>query len=497
MRSLFFKLMGAFILVVLVAVTVVSVLANRAAAGGFRLYTTRSGLVWAEQLTPLLSEHFARTGSWQGVEALLQTPGPAMMGPGMMGEMGPDMMGPMTGMMGGMMGRGQGTGPTMMGWTMWTMMGQRLILADAQGTVVIDSAGELRGQQLTPRDLANGLPIRVEDQRVGTLLVTGVDAPAAGTPAGEFLGSVNRSILLAGLVAGTIAVVLGWILFRQITSPLGAVTVAARRIAAGDLAQQVEVESEDEIGELARTFNTMAESLARAEDLRRQMVADIAHELRTPLSVIQGNLEAMLDGVLPLDVEQVASVHEETLLLSRLVADLRLLSLAEAGQLKLERAPTDLGELIHQVVERMRPQAREKGITLAADLPPSLPILSFDADRIRQVIGNLVSNALRYTPAGGTVTVRGSVVRSRPSPAGDLTAVLIEVTDTGRGIAPKELPHVFDRFYRADRSRSRATGGSGIGLAIVKQLVEAHGGRVWAESEVGKGSRFSFTLPLN
>jgi signal transduction histidine kinase len=274
----------------------------------------------------------------------------------------------------------------------------------------------------------------------------------------------------------------------------------------------VEVESEDEIGELARTFNTMAESLARAEELRRQMVVDIAHELRTPLSIIQGNLEGMLDGVLPLDPEQVASVHEETLLLSRLVADLRLLSLAEAGQLKLERSETNLGALIRSVVDRLRPQAQAKGVALETELPASLPILSIDADRISQVIGNLVSNALRYTPAGGAVSVQCSVnsdqltVNSKQwSVSSEQIAddklitdhwLLITVTDTGSGIAPEDLPHVFDRFYRADRSRNRATGGSGIGLAIVKQLVEAHGGRVWAESELGKGSRFSFTLPL-
>jgi len=256
---------------------------------------------------------------------------------------------------------------------------------------------------------------------------------------------------------------------------------------------------------LAQAFNTMANSLAQAEEQRRHMVADVAHELRTPLSVIQGNLEGMLDRVLPMNFEQVASVHEETLLLGRLVADLRLLSLAKARQLELERAETDLNDLIRRVVERMRPVAQRKGVILEASLPPSLPTVSVDAGRINQVLDNLVGNAMRYTPAGGRVSIETSLVSGRIGAGQHAKAeqqLLTTVTDTGTGIDPEDQPHVFDRFYRADKSRTRASGGSGLGLAIVKHLVEAHGGQVWAESPVhqvagqpGYGSRFSFTLP--
>jgi signal transduction histidine kinase len=250
----------------------------------------------------------------------------------------------------------------------------------------------------------------------------------------------------------------------------------------------------------------MAENLAAAEGQRRQMAADVAHELRTPLSVIQANVEAMQDGVLPTDAEQLASLHQETLLLSRLVADLRLISLAEAGQLKLERTDVDLSDLLRKAVERMHPAAKAIGITLNTDLPPSGPVLA-DSDRLNQVIGNLMENALRHTPAGGAVTLQLGLAGPDPAGAPALQAggkaYLVTVTDTGVGIPPEDLPHVFDRFYRADKSRTRATGGSGLGLPIVRRLVEAHGGRVWADSPVYRtaadgahGTRVSFTLPI-
>ncbi len=509
--SLFFRLLGAFALVILAVALVVSFLSNRAAVGEFRLYTTRSSQLWAQRLAPLLADYYARTGSWDDVMTVIQAP-MGMMMPGMTGQPG-GMMGP--GMMSDMMSRGMTGGRWSWekardgDWDMWTMMGQRLILVDAQGRVVSDTIGELIGKPLSAQQMSEGVPIIVNGQQAGTLIVASIDAGGSTTPAGQFLDSLNRSILLAGLVAGVIALALGSFLFFQLTAPIRQLTVAARAVAAGDLSHRVPVRTQDELGELAQAFNTMAESLAQAEEQRRHMVADIAHELRTPLSVIQGNLEAMLDGVLPLDAEQVASVHEETLLLSRLVADLRLLSLAEAGQLKLERTETDLAELIRKVVDLMHPPAQDKGITLEADLPPSLPLVFVDADRVHQIISNLVSNALRYTPAGGTVTVRGFVVPDGLLPAPRSVVVsgqpslVVTVTDTGPGIAPEDLPHIFDRFYRADKSRARASGGSGLGLAIVKQLVEAHGGQVWAESpvfdqpaEARYGTRISFSLPV-
>lgn len=297
---------------------------------------------------------------------------------------------------------------------------------------------------------------------------------------------------------------MGSVLFFQITAPVRKLKAAAQAIATGDLSQRVQVQTRDELGDLAMTFNYMAESLSRAESQRRQMVADVAHELRTPLSVMQANLEAMQDGVLPLDAEEIASLHEETVLLSRLVADLHLLSMAEAGQLKLERVEVEPGELVRRAAERLNHSTQERGVTLLIETSPALPPVRADADRISQVVGNLISNSLRYTGSGGSITVKAEA-RSGQHPANSpqrVAEVLVSVTDTGSGIPEADLPHIFDRFYRADKSRTRASGGSGLGLAIVKYIVEAHGGKIWAESPVrnvvhpeSRGTRISFTLP--
>lgn len=417
-----------------------------------------------------------------------------MMDGGMMG--GNDTM--------GVSGDASGSNPDV-----WAMMGQRLILVDADGRVVRDSEGELTGTALSKEQLAAGAPITVKGEQVGTVLVVSSASTLPATPAGEFLSGVNRSLVLAVLAAGAIALVLGGLLFFQITSPIRRLTTAASGIAAGDLSQRVETHSQDELGQLAQTFNRMADSLAQAEAQRRQLVADVAHELRTPISVLQANLEAIQDGVLPLDAEQVASLHEETIHLSRLVTDLRLLSLAEAGQLKLARTEIDVAQLIDKTVARLKPQAAEKGIALRVELPVSpLPFVLADADRITQVIANLVENALRHTPAGGEIVVQADIsgeekAAARSSKGRQQAMVLVAVSDTGSGIRAEAIPHIFDRFYRVDGSRTRVSGGSGLGLAIVRHLVEAHGGQIWVESPLGRlpdgldyGTRISFTLPV-
>jgi two-component system OmpR family sensor kinase/two-component system sensor histidine kinase BaeS len=477
-NSLLIKLMIAFLLVVAIGSVVIAWLTARATQNAFNLYTTRNGQAWAQQFAPILAEYYSANMNWRGVETVLQS----------------SLDTQDSGMMGNGNGQGRGMGAGRQG-GMWGM-GQRMILADEQGTVINDTSGELNGQPLSAAELKNGTPVMVNGNLVGTILVAPNDFAGANTPAGEFLASVNQSIILSAIIAGVIALLLGAGLFFQITAPLRQLNKAASAIAHGDLSQRVAVRSHDELGELGQTFNQMAETLERAEIQRQHLMADIAHELRTPIAVIQANLEGMLDDVLPLDVEQVAALHTETLLLNRLVGDLRLLSLAEAGELKLEKHATEMSALIRQVVDRINFQAEQKGVSLEVELPENLPSVQIDSDRITQVLNNLIGNALRYTPEGGRITV--SAVKS----SGPSGAIQVSVSDTGPGIDPAALPYVFDRFYRADQSRARTSGGSGLGLAIVKQLVEAHGGKVEASSPVfsntdrqGIGTRISFNIP--
>jgi len=481
MRSLWLKLMGAFLLIVLIGVGIDTFLVSRSTRTQFSQYINQNGRAIARQLAPTLAQHYARQGSWQGVESLLDNPwGSTMMndGMGMMGEGNWGMWQEWDGMGGDM---GMGSNST----NLWNMMGLRILLADAQGTIVADSAMQDVGKTLSSADLAAGEPVLVGNQQVGTVLplFAGTTAPNA---ADDFVSSVNHSTWLAGGIAALVALLLGSVLFFQIVSPVQRLTSAAQKIAAGDLSQRIPTQSQDEIGTLAESFNQMADSLAKHEELRRNLIADVAHELRTPLTVIQGNLEAMLDGVLPTNPQEIATLRDETALLARLVSDLRLLSLAEAGQLKLERVEIDPAELITRAVEPFRLQAQSSQIELALEIASNLPFINVDADRIAQVIRNLLNNALRHTPAGGRITL---ICRKETT-----QSLLITVSDTGEGIPPDDLPFVFDRFYRADKSRSRTSGGSGIGLAIVKQLVEAHGGKVWVESLPGQGTTFGFTL---
>jgi signal transduction histidine kinase len=242
------------------------------------------------------------------------------------------------------------------------------------------------------------------------------------------------------------------------------------------------------MGELAQAFNSMASDLERAEKLQRNMVADVAHELRTPLSNIRGYLEAVRDGVVKPDAETIHSLDEEAALLSRLVDDLQELSLAEAGELKLNRQPGDFGEVINKAVAAIRVQAQVKGISVVADLPEGLPPCDIDFQRIGQVLRNLLENAIAHTGNGGSVMVTAEKQDNW---------VKVSVTDTGEGIPAEELPNIFERFYRVDKSRARTTGGYGLGLTIAKRLVEAHGGKIEVQSELGKSSRFTFTVPVS
>ncbi len=302
-----------------------------------------------------------------------------------------------------------------------------------------------------------------------------------------FSGRIRNAVWTGTLVAAGVGMFVALALARRIVRPVAGLTQAARAITQGMPAPPVPVQGRDEIAELSRAFNQMAAQLAENEERRRRLFAGIAHELRTPLSVIQGTLEGILDRVIEPTPERIASLHSQAVLLRRLITDLRDLSLAQAGQLQLHLETIDIAGVVRDTVEGLSPLFEERGVTLRVDAPDHLPPVKADPDRLRQVMQNLIENALRHTPGGGEVLI---VLREEGA------GVRLSVADTGAGIAAAELPHIFEHFYRADRSRARSSGGTGLGLAIVKSLVEAHHGRVTVESTPGAGSIFTVRLPM-
>ncbi len=476
MRSLWMRLMGAFILVVFLYGLVDTFLVHQATQEQFKLYTSQTGLAWAQSLAPSLEQYYAANGSWQDVESVFRSPP----------------TGGQSSMMGGMMSGGMHT-EMMSTENVWDMMGFQLVLADADGWVQADTSDTLIGTQLPEADLSAGVPLMVAGSQTGTLLALDMIL-IPDSVSNNFVRTLTTATWKSSLLAAFFAFIIGSLLFRQIISPIRSVTEAARKIAAGDLNERVPEYSRDEVGQMAQTFNQMADALEHDRLLRRNMTADISHELRTPLSIIQGNLEAMIDGVLPASAQEIASLHDETVLLSRLVEDLHLLSIAEAGQLRLEQVDTDILSLLEQTLANMRPAAEALNITLETSLPTSCPALKLDHIRTNQVFQNLISNALRYTPSGGAVTVHVEY---------DPQTVFVDISDTGIGIVADDLPHIFDRFFRGDKSRNRSSGGSGIGLAIVRQLMQAQGGQVDVKSPLhlrdngtGYGSCFRLTFPI-
>lgn len=304
----------------------------------------------------------------------------------------------------------------------------------------------------------------------------------------QFLANLRRAALGAVGFAAALTLITGTLLFRQITRPLARLQTAALALGAGEMGIRVPVTTGDEVGQVGQAFNHMADRLEAQEKLRRQMVADVAHELRTPLSVIRSNLEAMLDGLITPEPRELNEVHEEVLRLIRLTEDLRLLSLADAGQLRLEKTQVDVADLIETIIRRMTPAAQAQEIILEGDIQGISTTITGDSDKLKQALINLVDNSLRHTPAGGRVILRARQAKN---------SLTIAVLDNGPGIPPSDQPYVFERFWRGDHSRSRAAGGSGLGLAIVKQIVHLHGGTITLDTPPTGGSRFTITLPLS
>jgi signal transduction histidine kinase len=439
-----YQLIGAFAIATICAIMIVYAFADWSIQERFRTYRARAATLQARPLQRFLTSYYYHFGSWEGLSELLNP---------QLQELPP--------------------------------LEQPLVIADATGLVFISSDPRLLGRRLSERELSAGVPIRVRGERVGTLIMA-IPAGTFNPLEQAFSQSVRDSILLAGAIALIITLGLGILFVRRLARPLEELRVAAEQISQGRSPPRVHITSSDELGRLGQTFNQMAESLQRSEALRRQLILDIAHELRNPLMVQQSHLELLLDNVVPPTPEQLQTIYEQNLLLGRLVRDLQLLALADAGELQIVRVPTQFREILQRVIAHIHPTLEEKQIALEAQIADDLPTVAVDPQRIEQVLLNLLDNACRYTPPGGKIVL--SAYREDG-------AVHVSVRDGGPGIAPEDLPHIFERFYRGDKSRARSSGGTGLGLSIAKALIEAHGGKIWAENAPQGGACFHFTVP--
>ena len=351
-------------------------------------------------------------------------------------------------------------------------------LVGLDGTILIDRGQAntpLVGTHYTPVEGSRVVPMLVNNHLVGTLVLNDTFVPRQVNAALNLLFPVA----LISIFLAVLTIVIGILLVRRMVNPLAQVIAAARAVAGGDLSTRVSVSGPDDLRALSDSFNHMAATLERNDNERRDMLADIANELRTPLTIMRGRLEGIVDGIYPANADHITPALEETYLLERLVEDLRLLTLAESRQLHFEKSDVNLNDLTRHVVDMFQAEAEEKQILLSAQLPPDEDaVITADHQRTEQVVGNLVANAIRYTPEGGKVWI---IVEKTSG------NVALSVNDNGPGVSPEDLSRIFNRFWREEKSRSRASGGAGLGLAIARQLVEAQGGQISASNLSGGG----------
>jgi signal transduction histidine kinase len=439
MRSITLKLVLAFLAVSLVGIAWMAVSAGRITERVFGSFLDAQN---QEALINRLSDYYAINDGWQGVEAFIISQ------------------------------------------SFVNEFGRGFILTDEKGNIIFPDSRGFPKDQRSRQKMGDEVPIFVDGQVIGAI-ITGSNRLFERPGVAEIFNRFYRNMLIGTLGAIAVSLLLGLFLARTLTRTLRELKAATRAVAKGDLTQRVTIRSHDELGDLALSVNQMTADLEHSRDLRRKMIADIAHDLRTPLSVILGHTEALNEGALPPNPDTFYIIHDEAQRLNRLVEDLRTLSLSDAGELQLSRTFVSLEELLERVAAAYTPRARQKNIALQVHLAPALPEVSIDQDRMIQVLGNLLDNALRYTPVDGCITLSAGC---------SLDHVELRVQDSGPGIPAEDLPFVFDRFYRGDKSRRRGEGGSGLGLAIAKSIVELHGGVIRVESEPGKGVVFIIEL---
>ncbi|MGB7539271.1 MAG: ATP-binding protein [Anaerolineales bacterium] len=451
MNRLWVRLTLAFGLVSLVGIGTIALLVDWQAGSQVRQYLARQEMLSQSGLLSDLAAFYGINGGWQGVDAFIASY-----------EQG----------RGSGAGYGRGRPP--------------VLLADAEGRILFDERGLRTNETLTTDERNSSLPILRDRIAVGYLVVPATGSGGEDPAAGELLDNLRTVLMVAALVATALSLLAGATLGRFIAAPLRRMAEGARSFSRRQWTRRIPEHGSSETIEVSRALNEMAASLEQAETLRRNLTADIAHELRTPLAVMQGNLRAMLDGVYPLTQAEIAVLFDETRLLSRLVDDLRELSLAESREPQLRCERLDLAGLVESAADSFAAAADAHTVVLERELPGAEIPVSADPDRLRQVLVNLIVNALQHTPEGGRIILRAAY---------DTKTATVSVTDTGKGISRGDLTRVFDRFYRVESSGSGGSAGTGLGLAVAKAWVEAMGGRIGVESRVGEGSRFWFTVP--
>jgi len=449
MRSISTKLIIAFLSIGIISVAAIFITARWNTRQEFIRFLSDQN---QSTIVTALTNYYQQNGSWDGIEFIyLQSNN---------GHPPPE----------------QGLGPS------------RVIpftLTSADGTVIIASDRYKVGDQVPKDELDLGIPI-IDGNKVIGILVPSRAPFQENSRELEFIERTNLTLLYGALIGAVIAFFLGIFLSRTITRPIRELTRATHAVSEGDLDQKVQIRSNDELGELGKAFNKMSSELSRSVNSRKQMTADIAHELRTPLSLILGHAEAVHDGVLPPTKENFEIIREEAERLDHLVNDLRILSLADAGELSINLQSIEPGQLLREVASLYQVQVQKKNIKLDLDIASHLPTLEVDPGRMTQVLTNILDNAIRHTPENGHITLAASQ-------ANDM--VELSIQDSGPGLSSEDAARIFERFYRADPSRQREDGGSGLGLAIAKSIVQAHNGQLSAESEAGKGLKVKITLP--
>lgn len=472
---LMYKMMISFMLIIVLGGVIIAFTINISTSRSFTAMVRESDIAYAEELAIIFSLYYQETGTWEGVESLLRLPS-------QMGMMGGNSM---------RRSRTSGQDSQMpLPDHMTTRRQFRTLPVVLTGPVggIIFSTVDVSGLKM-PENAGipvydgnnSGIGIIFAGSMIGSELLPVQDA---------FLASVKKAILLASVAVIFVTFVIGYFLVRHITSPVSALHRASERIAEGDLEVRVDINRKDELGELATGFNSMTESLQAAEKWKRQIIADSAHELRTPVSLIQGHLEMMLEGVYPVDREGIKAIYDETVLLASLISELQKLSSAEAGHTTLVMEKLALEDVIGSVTNTFKTRLEEKKIEFNLDIEPSLPEVTGDRQKLYQVLLNLVSNSLKFTPSGGLISI--STWNEKTS-----GNVCVAIEDSGPGIPREERTKIFNRFYRIDKHRNRDSGGSGLGLAISREIIRNHGGSIKAvDPELGNGTRILITLPV-